>query len=223
MLTLNDFINNKSAFDIIRNKIIENGVEQPFFDKEAVWGNYCLEQNSYEMTALILFLIEKFPFGMTNYLEIGSASGGFMRTIFEEVKFKTGGSIDNGKWREDVWPKNLEAMQNHGAQILRFTGDSHSENCFHWMKGFVSQYYPNFVFIDGDHSYEGVCKDIEMVLRICPKGTLVGFHDLLCERVPGVAKAFAEKVEGTNDFKILAKFINEDAENKMGVAVCRII
>ena len=201
-------------FNYLRRKILEFGVEQPFFDKEAKWGGYCLEQNSYDFTAFICWLKDTFPNGMRTYAEIGSAGGGFIRSIHELVGFKTGVSVDDGKWRADVWPENTR-----GLPILRYTGDSHAPETESWLKAQIEEI--DLLFIDGDHSYEGVVKDIEMAKRILPKGCYVGFHDLYCTRVPGVRKAFDEMIMEKKTFEYLFQVVNHDHENPMGIAVCR--
>ena len=49
----------------------------------------------------------------------------------------------------------------------------------------------DFVFIDGQHTYEAVCEDIDAWLsKVKPGGVLAG-HD---HRYPPVAKAVAEKL-----------------------------
>lgn len=47
----------------------------------------------------------------------------------------------------------------------------------------------DFVFIDGDHSYEGVKKDIELWLPKIKKTGFISGHDYGHERLPGVKKA----------------------------------
>jgi predicted O-methyltransferase YrrM len=38
---------------------------------------------------------------------------------------------------------------------------------------------PDFLFIDGDHSYEGVKQDFEMYSHLVTSGGLIAFHDTL--------------------------------------------
>lgn len=37
----------------------------------------------------------------------------------------------------------------------------------------------DLLYIDGDHSYEGVARDFELYQRFCREGTLVAFHDIV--------------------------------------------
>lgn len=203
-------------YESIRQQILKNGVEQPFFDKEAVYGGYCLEQNSHDFASFICFIKEKFPNGLKQYAEIGSAGGGFFRSIYEFIGFESGISVDNGKWRVEEWPKNVGKIPH-----IRFVGDSHSTECEEWLVKHLKNI--QLFFIDGDHSYEGVCKDIMLAKRILPKGTLVGFHDIYCKRVPGVGKAFNELIKVAQVFKEITEFCNFNHENPMGIAICEVI
>lgn len=50
----------------------------------------------------------------------------------------------------------------------------------------------DFVFIDGDHSYEGVSEDIQMWKSKIKPGGWIGGHDYNHPRLPGVKKAVDE-------------------------------
>ena len=50
----------------------------------------------------------------------------------------------------------------------------------------------DFVFIDGDHSYEGNSKDIKLWLPKVKKGGFISGHDYNHPRLPGVKKAVDE-------------------------------
>jgi hypothetical protein len=55
----------------------------------------------------------------------------------------------------------------------------------------------DFVFIDADHSYEGVARDIDAWRsKVKPGGILCG-HDYYHPRFPGVARAVDERVKAT--------------------------
>lgn len=56
-------------------------------------------------------------------------------------------------------------------------GDSHKEVTRDTIQGLVSEV--DFLFIDGDHSYEGVKKDFEMYSHLVKPGGLIGFHDIV--------------------------------------------
>lgn len=58
--------------------------------------------------------------------------------------------------------------------------DSHAPETLDFIKGLVPQV--DVLFIDGDHSYEGVKQDWEMYSPLVRPGGLVGFHDIMYGR-----------------------------------------
>jgi hypothetical protein len=54
-------------------------------------------------------------------------------------------------------------------------GSSHDIRTFNKVKG---KY--DVLFIDGDHSYEGIKKDYEMYRGLVRKGGIIAFHDVVC-------------------------------------------
>jgi predicted O-methyltransferase YrrM len=54
--------------------------------------------------------------------------------------------------------------------------------------------YCDFIFIDGDHSYEGVLSDIELYLPKLKPGGCVAFHDYVGSSFHGLQQAVNEKV-----------------------------
>ena len=55
--------------------------------------------------------------------------------------------------------------------------DSHDISTFLEVKKRLNDREVDFMFIDGDHSYEGVKKDFEMYSPLVRKGGIVAFHD----------------------------------------------
>jgi predicted O-methyltransferase YrrM len=64
----------------------------------------------------------------------------------------------------------------HGEDWKFFRGDSHTEEMFNDIKGFCPQF--DFIFIDGDHSYDGVKKDFEMYKNLLSPRGVIAFHDI---------------------------------------------
>ena len=50
----------------------------------------------------------------------------------------------------------------------------------------------DFLFIDADHSYEGVKKDFEMYSLLVRKGGIIAFHDIIPSGYPKVYKFWNE-------------------------------
>ncbi len=92
----------------------------------------------------------------------------------------------------------------------------------------------DFAFIDGDHSYEGVLKDFELITDLIPKGGVIAYHDtILFDGPKKVVKHMAdsgkyevvtlptlsgEKSEGVGGFTP----INKDVK-PAGITICKRI
>lgn len=69
------------------------------------------------------------------------------------------------------------AFATKNQKIYLLTADSHSEKTIQKVRA-LTKGGIDFLFIDGDHSYEGVRKDFEMYSPLVKKGGLIGFHDI---------------------------------------------
>jgi len=57
--------------------------------------------------------------------------------------------------------------------------DSHSKETLEKVKNILGDRKVDFVFIDGDHAYEGVKKDFEMFSPLVKKDGMIAFHDIV--------------------------------------------
>jgi len=64
-------------------------------------------------------------------------------------------------------------------KIFLIQGDSHSIETLRKIEGILRDDKVDFLFIDGDHSYEGVKKDFEMYSPLVRKGGIIAFHDII--------------------------------------------
>jgi len=130
-------------------------------------------------------LLRGFP--LRNVMEIGSESGG---TFYLWCRLAALGGL---KISLD-WPagtsgsglySNPRALAARAAQFYSFaprirviTGDSHNS----WVRAKVTNALAgeqlDFLFIDGDHSYEGVKQDWNDYRGLVRPGGLVAFHDI---------------------------------------------
>ena len=84
-------------------------------------------------------------------------------------------SIDIGECPGEA--ENLRKANMDYRKVVRVLGKS-------WD---IAQYWPypcDFLFIDGDHSEEGVKRDIIGWLPVVKKGGIVAFHDYIPEPIP---------------------------------------
>jgi len=135
-----------------------------------------------EIYSLMKILAERKP---KKILEIGTAKGG---TLFLMTKVlprdaeiisldMRGGSFGGGyaKWRTPLY----RSFASENQELNLVLGDSHSEETLNRIKKILRYEKVDFLFIDGDHSYEGIKKDFEMYSPLVKKGGLIAFHDIV--------------------------------------------
>jgi predicted O-methyltransferase YrrM len=71
-----------------------------------------------------------------------------------------------------------------GCKIIQ--GDSHLEKIEKRLQKLLKGRLIDFLFIDGDHMYEGVRRDFEMYAISVAQGGIVAFHDAFIIDNPGV-------------------------------------
>jgi len=136
-------------------------------------------QNSEELEQYLAWLKQ---FHIRRYLEIGSWTGRLINFLHRELAFEKVAACDLG-WAEEA-----------GLEI-RFDPDIHQLRASSWSPEFLQWREAlgpmDVVFIDGDHTYEGVKRDFE-INRAAPHRFLV-FHDIKEQRFgPGVVKFWKE-------------------------------
>ena len=183
--TIEEIRSRHADFSRLRKAVCESGTDNMnhFQNGYTHEGGLYLQQNPDEFVSLCLYLREHKPYH--NYLEIGSASGGACLFMNREVGFTNVWSLDDGQH-----PRAVEQKKNFGQveNFQQFLGDSHSEEAKQFLQTRLSEKL-DIAFIDGDHSYEGAWKDVELVLPHCRPGTLMLLHDTVaCPEVRQVWK-----------------------------------
>ena len=97
-------------------------------------------------------------------------------------------SVDIKKAQLDLERRNLEDAGMGEERYKQIEGDS-AEIGREWAQGLV-----DLVFIDGDHTYQQVKKDIQMWLPHIVEGGIICGHDYGWEKWPGVKQAFDEEM-----------------------------
>jgi cephalosporin hydroxylase len=91
-------------------------------------------------------------------------------------------SVDNRvypEWRNCLY-KSF-AVRRQKMYLIR--GDSHSLFAFDDVRKILEGHKLDFLFIDGDHTYDGVRADVEMYSGLVGKKGLIAFHDI-CSHAP---------------------------------------
>ena len=102
-------------------------------------------------------------------------------------------------------------------------GDSHSETTFEALKNLLNGELIDFLFIDGDHRYEGVKQDFEMYSSLVRSGGYVGFHDIVASDYHHKMDCYVDKLwdelKLTYEFQV---FIERPDQHKYGLGLIRI-
>jgi predicted O-methyltransferase YrrM len=161
-------------------------------------------------------------------LEIGTARGG---TLFLASQLAADNalivSIDlpdgmyGGGYPE--WKIPLyKAFKKRGQKIELIQGDSHTEEIVKQLQTILNGRKIDYLFIDGDHTYEGVKQDFETYSRFLAPKAVVAFHDIVTDK-SAVPDHFVHRYwnEIKNNYKY-REFVKDKNQSKLGLGVLEI-
>jgi cephalosporin hydroxylase len=180
MQTIADF-QHHPRFDEIREKALAAGSDSLGVFGGRFQGGYHMQQNTDEIAALVCLLLNRCkPIGL--YGEIGTAAGGTLRFMHENVGFEEAYIIDNG-----AHPKHVHFKENTQAfadKVRICHADSRNPKLPEALKGSLGGREFDVIFIDADHCYDAVKSDVDLVRPHCAAGSLLVFHDTVsCDGV----------------------------------------
>lgn len=160
-------------------------------------------------------------------VEIGTKKGGSLFIWARYFKPKHLVSIDlPGGIHGGGYPKQkrpfYESFLNDqkGSKISLIQGDSHDTKTFETLKMLLNDKKIDFLFIDGDHRYEGVKQDFEMYKNLMNKGGLIGFHDIVASDYHHNMNCYVDKLWGELILNYEHKaFIENKAQHKYGLGI----
>jgi beta-1,4-mannosyl-glycoprotein beta-1,4-N-acetylglucosaminyltransferase len=121
-------------------------------------------------------------------VEIGTANGGTLARWFEISSAEIVISIDypignhGGQGFEErtyVISDALEQANLTNKQFFAINGDSKDPYLVERLREILDGKKIDFLFIDGDHTYEGVKGDFDIYEQFLNENSIVGFHDIL--------------------------------------------
>jgi cephalosporin hydroxylase len=122
-------------------------------------------------------------------LEIGTARGGtlflFTRASISNATIISidlpGGRFGGGypEWRIPIY----KSFTIHKQKMYIIRRDSHAPSTLNMVEKILQGHKLDFLFIDGDHTYDGVKTDFEMYSKLVGKGGIIAFHDI-CPHPP---------------------------------------
>ena len=138
-------------------------------------------QKESELSALYGLLRKK---KMGAVVEIGTARGGVFYGLCQLAKDDAtvvsidlpGGAFGGGYTEGDERIFRSYGKQGQKLHFLRL--DSHKKSTVDKLSRLLNGSGVDLLFIDGDHTYEGVKKDYEMYAHLVRKGGLIVFHDI---------------------------------------------
>ncbi|MFX1277742.1 MAG: class I SAM-dependent methyltransferase [Promethearchaeota archaeon] len=147
--------------------------------------NLMLLQSEYELSEFIKIIAKIRP---KTVIEIGTFEGGttFVFSRFSKnnahiitIDLPTGGGgiMRGGYSRLKIPFFKLFASKNQKITLIR--KDSHQYSTYAKVKKKLKNEKADILFIDGDHSYEGVKKDFEMYSPLVKKNGIIAFHDIV--------------------------------------------
>lgn len=140
-------------------------------------------QKPHELSLLISYL-QRRPKAET-VLEIGTCNGGTLwlwcylaAKDALIISLDLPGGAFGGGYDEQMIPL-LESYARKTQTLELIRGDSHTEEALEVTTKLLGGREVDLLFIDGDHTYEGVKKDWEMYSPLVRPGGIVVFHDIV--------------------------------------------
>jgi predicted O-methyltransferase YrrM len=116
-------------------------------------------------------------------VEIGTKFGGTFLVWCEISKGKKISidlveGIHGGVSRENTEKRNMYFKERYPNQCFFIEGNSHDQMTLDLLIKELNNEKIDFLFIDGDHTYEGVKQDYEMYSDLVKPGGYIAFHDI---------------------------------------------
>lgn len=143
-----------------------------------------------------------------NYLEIGCYGGGSASLMLQRP-FTNVVSIDlGGPITQEVAEANVSKLNVHGNLFTYVKGNSQNNETKNKVKSLIP--IVDILFIDGDHSYNGVLNDFNLYNDLVRPGGYIVFDDYLDAKYsPEVRKAVDKIISTLKGYSIVGTLKNE--------------
>jgi len=200
----------------VKNTRLLNLSELTQFCFDDVFGLIKPQQFQSEILRLITVVNEMKP---RRVIEIGTSRGGTLfllcRVAAEDATII---SIDFPDRRfggcYPLWKIPLyKAFKLPKQKLYLVRADSHRLETLTKIKDLLNGEKADFIFIDGDHSYEGVRQDFEMYSPLLGVKALMAFHDIVVHPVEagcGVSKFWDELKQHGYKYDEIVADVNQD-------------
>jgi hypothetical protein len=170
-----------------------------------------LQQDAEEYASFIEFMATKAP-PAELALDIGIASGGQSKFLRDYWESRRTIFLDIGLHPDfPQWPRIRPQID---TQIeLEIIDDSHAPRVRDLLLPYAGQV--DFAFVDGDHSYRGLRKDIFLTKELLRKGGLMVLHDTTAA---GDVNRVYQELLFSKDFVLVRNFAN-----RFGISVWKLM
>jgi hypothetical protein len=149
-----------------------------------------------------LSFIQKYAKNINSYLEIGCRfAGTFILTTEYLIRLNSNFNRSIAVDILDPVPTLSEYLQFNNSSNFKKINSLSIE-----FKEFIQDNFFDVIFIDGDHSYEGVKNDSELTRDKC---NIQVFHDIASNACPGVVKYWEEVKENYKDTHNFYEFVEQ--------------
>ena len=118
-----------------------------------------------------------------NIMEIGTYAGGLFSIMCKlsddnGIKISVDLPVYENQENTEYYKNFLRDHKKFSANVHFLAADSHKQDTLEKVKQILNGEELDFLFIDGDHSYEGVKQDFHMYKDLVKDGGYIGFHDI---------------------------------------------
>jgi predicted O-methyltransferase YrrM len=164
-------------------------------------------------------------------VEIGTANGA---TLFAMTRVAAddavvvsvdlpGGTFGGGypAWKTKLYGAFARPGQN--LHLLR--QDSHCPQTYECVRGLVGEGTVDVLFIDGDHTYDGVKKDYFEYKPLVRRGGLIFFHDVIENKWDASVQVdrFWREVKASGQLGNCQEYVDDYSQGKAGIGVGELI
>lgn len=108
----------------------------------------------------------------------------------------------------------------HKQSIFCIAGNSHSLQTKNKVSHLLNNREIDFLFIDGDHSYEGVKADFDMYSKFVKDNGIIGFHDILPRSQFPEIQVYKLWNELKRKYEVV-EFVDKSFKNTIGIGILK--